>query len=51
MALNQLLDNKREVAMSESSDCSSFCCAFGYKKFEDRAFLKNSMVMIVVVSD
>ena len=36
MALNQLLNNKQDIVLGESSGCSSCCCAFAYKKIFKR---------------
>ena len=48
--LNQLLDNKREVALSESSDYSSCWCALGYKKSVGQRSLQKLDAIVLCIS-
>ena len=50
MTLNQLLDNKREVALSESSDYSSCWCALGYKKSVGQRSLQKLDAIVLCIS-
>ena len=50
MTLNQLLDNKREVALSESSDYSSCWCALGYKKSVGQRSLQKLYAIVFCIS-